>query len=146
MRMSRNIIGTILFLLLSINFAQAYLPTNLENALRSWFNAAGKLVGFTAIGTITADKFEASDQVATGANQIRLLDNDVDITPNPTCANVGVANTITLLDIDESATDVWVVCAGTTEALPLSSVVPNCPVAGSAHLTYDAATHAWGCD
>ena len=113
--------------------------------------ASGSALGCSvdASGNMTCNTFVSGDQNAlspVAANRFRVLDNDVDLTPNPTCADYGQAHTLTLLDVDESATDVYVICNGTTEAIGIGSTVPDCPVAGATHLTYDLATRAWGCD
>ena len=124
---------------------QAFIPAAIEQAIKSWFNSAGKLVGFTATGTITAGDFVSPDRTTTAPNRIRIIANDSSLTPDPTCAASGLANTITFIDVNEAAgTDTWMICEGTANLLPLN--VPDCPLAGAAHLTFDIATHAWGCD
>jgi len=123
---------------------QAFIPAAVEHAIKSWFNSAGKLVGFTATGALTAGSFVSPDLGTTGANRIRIIANDSDIPTTATCANQGLANTITILDVDESASDSWIVCVGTADLLPLA--VPNCPLAGATHLTFDTSNHTWGCD
>ena len=123
---------------------QAFMSVAVENAIKSWFNSAGKLVGFTATGALTAGSFVSPSLGATGANRIRVIANDTDIVTNATCANQGLANTLTILDVDESSTDTWVICNGTIDLIPLA--VPNCPLSGAGHLTFDTSNHTWNCD
>lgn len=77
-----------------------------------------------ADGNLTCNSFASLDQnglTPRAANRWRVFDNDVDLTPNPSCADYGEAGVMTMLDIDESAVDDWVWCDGTTE---LGPVVP----------------------
>ena len=52
-----------------------------------------------------ANLFQSADQTAAPGNLLQVLDNDTDLTPNPSCADSGAAGAFTLLDLDESATD-----------------------------------------
>lgn len=55
------------------------------------------------------------DQTAEPGNLLAIHDNDTAFTNDPTCANSGTAGMLTIIDKDESASDDWVVCDGTTE-------------------------------
>lgn len=48
------------------------------------------------------------------ANRLSLYDNDVDLTPNPICANLGVGSTFRIFDQVEGAPDAYIGCTGTT--------------------------------
>ena len=65
--------------------------------------------------TFDATGLSGSDLGSTGSNLISIFDHDTDVSPDPTCANKGVDGKLTLLDVDESADDHWVVCVGTSE-------------------------------
>lgn len=80
--------------------------------------ASGAVTGvttLTASGAITATSFVASDYTSEPGNLLQVNDNDTAFTNDPTCANSGVAGTLTIIDKDETASDNWVVCNGTTE-------------------------------
>ena len=100
--------------------ATAYLPTNIENTIRSWFNSAGKLVGFTAIGTITAATFNSPDADTAQPNRLRVYRNTVD----RTCAANGAANRLSLLDTSGTG-NTWCFCDGTTQIMCLPSPTPT---------------------
>jgi len=69
-----------------------------------------------ATGQLAADTIAARDQNANGLpNFIRLDHNATDVTPNPTCAASCNTGQACLIDIDESATDTWVLCVGTSD-------------------------------
>lgn len=113
--------------------------------------ASASALGCTqsASGVLTCNSFISTDQNSlspVAANRWRVFDNDVDLTPNPSCADYGQAGTLTLLDVDESATDVYVICNGTTEAMSVGSTLASCGVADANHLGYNATTRAWICD
>jgi hypothetical protein len=61
--------------------------------------------------------FVASDRngfATPAANYLLALDNDTAMTPDPTCANACAAGQLCILDIDESSSDDWEVCVGTS--------------------------------
>jgi hypothetical protein len=77
--MRKLVLIVILFLSLILNTtsAQAYLPINIENQIRTWFNAAGKLVNFGngtsalpgcsfAAGVLTCTGFDSPAAATTG--------------------------------------------------------------------------------
>ncbi len=66
-------------------------------------------------GAVSAPSFSAEDNTTEPGNLVQLLDNDTAFTNDPTCANSGVAGTFTVIDKDETASDNWVVCNGTSE-------------------------------
>jgi hypothetical protein len=70
--------------------------------------------------TFSATGLALEDLDATGNNLATVFDHDTDVTPDPTCANKGVAGKLTLLDVDESAADSWMACDGTSELGPVS--------------------------
>ena len=70
-------------------------------------------------GNMLCNSFTSADQnnlASPAANRQRLYDNDVNLTPDPSCSAYGLAGVETLIDLDESATDLWGVCDGTTLA------------------------------
>ncbi len=74
----------------------------------------------TAAGTVTAGGIDTTDQTSSPGNRMRLRDNDVDLTPDPSCADCP-AGEICLVDTDENAADRWEFCEGTTMRLRLPS-------------------------
>ncbi len=73
---------------------------------------------FVAAGTISS-----GDQTSSPGNRWRILDNDVDLTPDPSCANSGEAGVLTILDIDEGPSDTFVICDGTTQKFAIGDVL-----------------------
>lgn len=78
---------------------------------------------------VQVTKFTADDKTVEPGNKVGLYDNDTAFTNDPTCANSGAASEFTLIDKDESATDIWVACDGTTEILNLETAVEGTGVA-----------------
>jgi len=74
----------------------------------------------TAAGTVTAGGIDTTDQTSSPGNRMRLRDNDVNLTPDPSCADCP-AGEICLVDTDENAADRWEFCEGTTMRLRLPS-------------------------
>ena len=71
-----------------------------------------------ASGNFICNSISSVDQntLATpAANRFRLYDNDVNLTPDPTCVNYGVAGVLSKIDADESSNDAFVQCSGTQE-------------------------------
>jgi hypothetical protein len=67
-----------------------------------------------------------------------VLDNEVDLTPNPTCANQS-ADEFSIIDTGEVGVDAWALCVGQTESLPLDGTEDNIFVGqGSAAYTETA--------
>jgi hypothetical protein len=92
----------------------------LLSAPRAWGATATDVgTSFTssgAVGDATADRVIARDNGAEGrANYVRIRANDTDITGDTTCANQCTTNRACLIDIDESASDTWVLCVGTSD-------------------------------
>lgn len=168
-RTVRFLLGVVLGLstLVVAQVAYAYLPANIENVIKSWFNSAGQLVRMTfspsaarvaknnkcdvymnqttgdleatcdeqsatvlasasslgchveAGGHMVCNTFTSLDQnslTPAAANRFRIYDNDVDLNPNPACAQYGLAGVVTLFDSNENATDNWIICNGTETA------------------------------
>lgn len=163
--MRRRLVLALIFLFGSVAIAHAYLPANIENTVKSWFNSAGKLIGFrlsvnnsppvpktgtcdiyvnssgdlvsacngqaatTLIsgsvlgclqsnGVMSCIAFVSADQntlPSPAANYFKMFDNDVDLTPSPSCADYGQSGLITVMDTNEGAADRYVLCDGTTE-------------------------------
>ena len=79
MRIRRSVFASVLLLLVTVGIAQAYMPIALENVIKTWFNSAGKLIGFRI--------YESSAAPAvSGANDCRLY---VDATTNSLMASCG---------------------------------------------------------
>ncbi len=76
---------------------------------------------WTALQTFSAGVSLPSVTVAPG-NLISVDGNDTNLTPDPTCANSGTAGMITLLDSDESATDSFRMCVGTSDYFVIPQV------------------------
>lgn len=74
-------------------------------------------------GTVrSSDGFESGDKTTEPGNRFQLNDNDTAFTNDPACANSGTAGLLTIIDKDETASENWVVCDGTTELGPLSAL------------------------
>lgn len=76
---------------------------------------------WTATQTFQAGATFPSVTVAPG-NLISVDGNDTNLTPDPTCANSGTVGMLTFIDVDETATDVWTTCVGTSSWLVLPNV------------------------
>lgn len=61
----------------------------------------------------TVSTFDQNLLSPAAANRLSLYDNDVDLTPDPTCGNYGIAGTQRTLDQIEGSTDAYIPCAGT---------------------------------
>ena len=53
------------------------------------------------------------------ANLVGLKDNEVNLTPDPTCAASGASGELSIIDIDESSADVWMACNGTNPSVAM---------------------------
>lgn len=78
-------------------------------------------VTLAATATMSAGTVTAPAKTTEPGNKIDLNANDTAFTNDPTCANSGTANKLTIIDKDETASDAWVVCDGTTELFSFSS-------------------------
>jgi len=63
---------------------------------------------------VTATSFAADDTTSEPGNLMALNDNSTPFTNDPTCANSGTANMLTILDVDEGVGDDWQICDGTS--------------------------------
>lgn len=85
-----------------------------NNAIAVWNGTGGTLLANTGI-TISSDSMTFPDKEGvTGGNYIGVLDND-NGSFSTTCTNAGAAGRFTLVDKDNSASDQWVMCNGTSE-------------------------------
>lgn len=70
-------------------------------------------------GNMACNSFTSTDQNNLGtpaANRQRLYDNDVNLTPDPSCSAYGLSGVLTLFDVSEGAADLYAVCDGSTTA------------------------------
>lgn len=155
---------SLLLVVLALPMLMGSLPSGVENAIRGWFDGAGRvaivlkerlapnlstgecvfyndktthtaqlrckstdgesatvLLGATACetdsaGNMECNTFTSRDQntlAVPAANRNSLYDNDVDLTPNPTCAALGLDGQMRWFDQDESTVDAYVPCTGT---------------------------------
>ena len=68
-------------------------------------------------GNLLCNSFTSTDQnshAVPGANRQRYFDNDVNLTPDPLCANYGQSGMVTIIDSTEGAADTYALCDGTT--------------------------------
>ena len=79
MRIRRSVLFSVLLLLVTAGIAQAYMPIALENVIKTWFNSAGKLIGFRIYESPAAP-------AVSGTNNCRLY---VDATSNSLMASCG---------------------------------------------------------
>lgn len=100
-------------------------------------DADGTQDGITAPGGLVAGDRNAISPAK--ANLLAVLDNDVNIASDPTCANIGAVGRLTIVDDEESAADDdWEVCHGVTPMGELASA-ENLKVGSAATLpTCDA--------
>jgi hypothetical protein len=63
----------------------------------------------------------ADAPVGVSGNMIQLNDNDINATPDPTCAASGAAGSITLIDADETAADEFAFCNGVAETMRIGT-------------------------
>lgn len=91
-----------------------------NNGIATWNGTGGSLLNSTLI-TISSDSMTFPDKEGvTGGNFIGLLDND-NSGFSTTCSSAGSAGRFTLVDKDNTATDNWIFCNGTSEFF----TVPN---------------------
>jgi len=65
-------------------------------------------------GPVTAPSFVADDRTTEPGNKLGIFDNETAFTNDPTCANSGLSGELTIIDSNETATDQWDVCDGTS--------------------------------
>jgi len=61
---------------------------------------------------VIAGGLTTGDRTTAPGNFLGTPDNDVDLTPNPSCADSGLAGEVRILDSNEAAGDQWDVCDG----------------------------------
>ena len=91
-------------------------------------------------GTVLYARIVGEDAGAFGtpeANLMSLMDNDVAITPDPTCSATGTAGELMIIDNDETSVDTWQVCDGTSRGQLLSKLA-------GAHVTHSVAQEVAG--
>lgn len=113
------------------NTCDIYMDAATDSLIASCDGGAGRVVVGSAStacsedgnGNLTCNTVTSLDQnslTTPAANRFRIFDNDVDLTPNPSCTDYGQAGILSLLDKDESSVDNYVWCDGTSELTSLS--------------------------
>ena len=85
-------------------------------------------------GNLVCNTLSSLDQnslASPAANRWRIFDNDVDLTPNPSCLDYGQTGILTVLDVNENAADNYVLCDGNTEIGSLSYSGPATKLTGA---------------
>jgi hypothetical protein len=113
------------------NTCDLYMDSATDSLIASCDGGAGRVIVGSAStactedgnGNLTCNTMTSLDQnslVTPASNRFRIFDNDVDVTPNPSCTDLGQAGILSLLDKDESSVDNYVWCDGTTEKWSIS--------------------------
>lgn len=125
-----------------------YLSTDIVHGAACAYGESALYASLTSrtLGRCTSETWDtsvsglrAAEVTEAPGNRLRVIDNDTDLTPDPSCANSCEAGYACMLDVDESATHDYVLCEGTTEVLDLTQAVEFGDSAHAPVLYYDGA-------